>query len=147
MAEADNNDDGVIEYKEFLPIAIELIQVALGKSECPPLSRPVSRRPIPELLHHKQVENYLMKGLPRHELETSIQEIFRGADGDGSGALDRAEFIRCLKESGLGFTRRELNLVLTLIDENGDGVIDYQEFLPVCFSMIVEILSDKVRIL
>ena len=31
-----------------------------------------------------------------------------------------------------------------LIDKNGDGVIDYQEFLPVCFSMIVEILSDKV---
>lgn len=30
MAEADNNDDGVIEYKEFLPIAIELIQVKIG---------------------------------------------------------------------------------------------------------------------
>lgn len=54
-----------------------------------------------------------MKGLPRKELEDSIQEIFRGADGDGSGALDRAEFIRCLKESGLGFTRRELNLILS----------------------------------
>lgn len=33
-----------------------------------------------------------------------------------------------------------------LIDKNGDGVIDYLEFLPVCFSMIVEILSDKVRV-
>lgn len=54
-----------------------------------------------------------MKGLPRHELEESIQAIFRGADGDGSGALDRSEFIRCLKESGLGFTRRELNLILS----------------------------------
>lgn len=63
-----------------------------------------------------QVQDYLMKGLPRHELEGSIQEIFRGADGDGSGALDRAEFIRCLKESGLGFTRRELNLILSESD-------------------------------
>lgn len=61
----------------------------------------------------KKVQDYLMKGLPRHELEASIQAIFRGADGDGSGALDRAEFIRCLKESGLGFTRRELNLILS----------------------------------
>lgn len=26
MAEADNNDDGVIEYKEFLPVAMEIIQ-------------------------------------------------------------------------------------------------------------------------
>lgn len=31
-----------------------------------------------------------------------------------------------------------------MIDKNGDGVIDYQEFMPVCFSMIVELLSDKV---
>lgn len=52
-----------------------------------------------------------MKGLPRDELEASIQEIFRKADIDGNGSLDRAEFLRCLKESGLGFTRRELNLV------------------------------------
>lgn len=58
-----------------------------------------------------KVRDYLMKGLPRHELETSIQEIFRNADIDESGGLDRAEFLRCLKESGLGFTRRELNLI------------------------------------
>lgn len=64
-----------------------------------------------------------MKGLPRHELEGSIQEIFRGADGDGSGALDRSEFIRCLKESGLGFTRRELNLVLSELDGRNAVVV------------------------
>lgn len=62
-----------------------------------------------------------MKGLPRHELEVSIQQIFRGADGDGSGALNRAEFLRCLKESGLGFTRRELNLILSKCDRHGEG--------------------------
>lgn len=54
-----------------------------------------------------------MKGLPRHELEASIQQIFRAADGDDSGALDRDEFIRCLEESGMGFTRRERNLILS----------------------------------
>lgn len=54
-----------------------------------------------------------MKGLPRHELEASIQQIFRAADGDDSGALDRDEFVRCLEESGMGFTRRERNLILS----------------------------------
>ena len=54
-----------------------------------------------------------MKGLPRCELESSIQQIFRDADVDGSGGLDRAEFLRCLRESGLGFTRRELNLTMS----------------------------------
>lgn len=27
MAEADNNDDGVIEYEEFVPVMTEIIQV------------------------------------------------------------------------------------------------------------------------
>ena len=74
---------------------------------------PKNRPPPSHPAHPVQVQDYLMKGLPRHELEGSIQEIFRGADGDASGALDRSEFIRCLKESGLGFTRRELNLILS----------------------------------
>eukprot|EP00752_Nemacystus_decipiens_P005237 g4753.t1 len=141
MAEADNNDDGVIEYKEFLPAAIEMIQAIMATEQYSENKVIRKKRASAKM----DVHDYLMKGLPRHELEGSIQEIFRGADGDGSGALDRGEFIRCLKESGLGFTRRELNLILTLIDKNGDGLIDYQEFLPVCFSMMVEILSDKVQ--
>lgn len=29
MAETDDNDNGVIEYKEFLPVAMETIQVRL----------------------------------------------------------------------------------------------------------------------
>lgn len=45
---------------------------------------------------------------------------------------------------GLSNPRRVPVRLAALIDKNGDGVIDYQEFLPVCFSMIVEILSDKV---
>lgn len=60
-----------------------------------------------------QMKDYLMKGVPRHELEASIQQIFREADRDGSGTLDRAEFMRCLRDSGLGFTRQELNIILS----------------------------------
>ncbi|CAM9731190.1 unnamed protein product [Scytosiphon promiscuus] len=142
MSEADENDDGVICYQEFLPVATEIIQARIFRKQQYSENKVIRKKRLSAKI---DVQDYLMKGLPRKELEDSIQEIFRGADGDGSGALDRAEFVRCLKESGLGFTRRELNLILTLIDKNGDSLIDYQEFFPVCFSMIVEILSDKVQ--
>lgn len=31
MAEADNNDDGVIEYREFIPVATEIIHVSVDR--------------------------------------------------------------------------------------------------------------------
>lgn len=52
---------------------------------------------------------------------------------------DPSSFIACAQ------TCLDVHLA-ALIDKNGDSLIDYQEFFPVCFSMIVEILSDKVRI-
>ena len=53
-------------------------------------------------------------------------QVFRASDGDGNGTLDRAEFLKCLRDSGLGFTRRELNLMMTVVDRNNDGLIDYE---------------------
>ncbi|CAM9536094.1 unnamed protein product [Phaeothamnion confervicola] len=85
-----------------------------------------------------------MKGMPREELEDAIRDVFRSVDGDGNGTLDRSEFAQCLRHSGLGFTRRELNLILTMVDKNGDGVIDYEEFVPICFGMLVEGVSQRL---
>lgn len=42
-------------------------------------------------------------------------------------------------------TRYDRIDLAALIDKNHDGVVDYKEFMPVCFSMIVKILSEKVR--
>ncbi|CAM9177686.1 unnamed protein product, partial [Discosporangium mesarthrocarpum] len=141
LAEADSNDDGIIDYKEFMPVASEVVQAIMAKEKYAEERITRKRRSSTK----DEVREYLMKGLPRAELEESIQQIFRGHDNDGNGTLDREEFVRCIKESGLGFTRREVNLVLTLIDKNSDGVIDYEEFMPICLSMIVEVLSDKMQ--
>ena len=67
-----------------------------------------------------------------------MKKIFVQHDTDGNGILDRDEFKACLKCSDLGLTRKEINLLLSEAVENADGVIEYEEFAPLCFRILVE---------
>lgn len=44
----------------------------------------------------------------------------------------------------MGLTRQEINLLLAKADRNGDGSISYEEFLPLCFNILVERFSDEL---
>ncbi|CAM9230470.1 unnamed protein product [Choristocarpus tenellus] len=143
LVEADNNDDGKIDYREFIPVASEIVQARVLMAKENYTGAKTTRSS--EVCAKDEAKEYLLKGLPRAELEDHIQQIFRSHDSDRSGTLDRGEVIRCIKESGLGFTRQENNLILTLIDKNSNGVIDYQDFMPICISMMIEVLSEKIQ--
>eukprot|EP00611_Tribonema_gayanum_P020589 TRINITY_DN377_c0_g1_i5.p1 TRINITY_DN377_c0_g1~~TRINITY_DN377_c0_g1_i5.p1 ORF type:complete len:536 (-),score=229.31 TRINITY_DN377_c0_g1_i5:30-1637(-) len=139
LAEADENDNGVVEYKEFVPVAVDLVMALLAKESYASTAR--TRRSSAK----EEAKDFLLKGLPKGELEASIREVFRGVDVDGNGTLDRAEFLKCLRDSGLGFTRRELNLMMTVVDRNNDGVIDYEEFVPVAFNMLLDMVARQLQ--
>mmetsp|Transcript_24467 Transcript_24467/g.40486 ORF Transcript_24467/g.40486 Transcript_24467/m.40486 type:complete len:509 (-) Transcript_24467:286-1812(-) len=140
LGEADENDDGVIEYREFVPMAVDIITALLAKEQV--LANKDLRQGGKGT---EEAREYLLKGMPQQELEQAVREVFAQADGDGNGTLDRAEFLRCLKESGLGFTRRELNIILTMVDQNGDGLVQYEEFIPICLSMLVELVAHQLQ--
>jgi len=74
-----------------------------------------------------------------------LKGAFTKADKDNSGYLDRKEFKTCLKSSGLGFTKKEINVMMSEVDLDGDGKITYDEFVPICFEMLSEMMADKMR--
>jgi Ca2+-binding EF-hand superfamily protein len=82
--------------------------------------------------------------MPREELEAMMAGVFHAADADGSGVLDRKEFCKCLKASELGLTRKEINVLLSEVDMDGNGKISYSEFMPLCFNILVERFKDDV---
>merc|ERR1712086_215758 len=49
-----------------------------------------------------------------------------------------------IKESGMGFTRKELNAMMHQVDVNGDDVISYNEFLPVALALCRDILAREI---
>lgn len=51
--------------------------------------------------------------------------LFKGADKDKSGTLDRSEFATLLCQSKLGLSDKLINTMLAEADDNADGVISY----------------------
>lgn len=137
MAEADENDDGCIEYQEFARAAGQVIQTLLAKTTYESVKRSREESAV------EQSKGYLLHSLTKEEFKAVLDSMFRTADTDGSGFLSRAEFSRALRESGLGLTRREINVLLFEVDADADNMVSYEEFLPLCFNLLVEIVAQQ----
>jgi len=61
----------------------------------------------------------------------SIRHAFATFDKDNSGSMNSEELCACLKSMGHHPGPLELEELLAQMDTNGDGVIDFDEFLAV----------------
>ena len=100
MAEADENEDGVLEYREFMPVMVEVIHTLKAKEEA------AMAKEAAEEMAREEVEYQLLHNMPREELEQLMASIFMAADTDGSGSLEYKEFKSCLTSADLGLNRR-----------------------------------------
>jgi Ca2+-binding EF-hand superfamily protein len=138
MAEADENDDGVIEYAEFAPVAVDVVNSIYAKQDYEAEQEARKEDAIAD------AREFLLHGMPREELEAMLGDVFQKADADGNGWLSRKEFTTCIKEADLGFTRKEINVLMSEVDMDDDGKISYDEFVPLCFTLLVEMVSDSL---
>eukprot|EP00946_MAST-07B_sp_MAST-7B-sp1_P004042 g4042.t1 len=134
MAEADENDDGLIEFGEFIPLALEVMEALYAKSE-------LHRQ---QELAYTEADDFLMHGMTQEQFETTLSGIFAQADVNGDGRLNKLEFRNILKEAGIGFTRKELNSIMHEVDANEDGLIDYSEFVPIAMSICRDVLARQI---
>lgn len=138
MAEADEDGSGFIEYREFVPLMVDLITMLKAKEEA------AMNRLDEEEAVREDVEYHLLHGIPKEELEEVMKRVFEAADENGNGELSMEEFRKCLKSAELGLTRKEINLLLSECDTNQDGAVSYNEFVPLCFNLLVERFKDQM---
>ena len=70
------------------------------------------------------------------ELEKLLISLFNEADTDASGALDHAEFQQLMATADLGLSKAEVKVLIAEVDEDADGKITYQEFVPIAVETI-----------
>jgi len=138
MAEVDENEDGVIEYGEFMPLAIELLQSMQVSGEVAEASKQREAEAL------RQAEAILVKGMSKEQLDARLRAIFLKADRDGSNWLSRTEFRNALVNADLGLTRKDINLIMSAADVNQDGAIEYAEFVPVALAVLTERLAQDL---
>merc|ERR1711959_5829 len=135
LMEGDENDDGTIDYNEFLPIGVEIVQSIYAKNEA---------RAAKEQMEN-EVENAarsaLLHGMTQKQYTDLLLTYFKAHAGE-SGTLSRQQFKQALSNAELGLTRHEINVIMSEVDTNQDGVIDLSEFDNVFFEMLVECISQ-----
>ena len=62
-------------------------------------------------------------------LRTRIRQAFKELDSDGNGYISKNEFASVMKKQSVKFTKAQLNAMMAEADKNGDGKIDYDEFV------------------
>jgi len=137
MAEADVDGNGEISYEEFIPLAVDLVYSMYARLDDDEAQQKVKDAAQADA-------NELLKGMKQEEIEEIMRDIFKKSDADNSGALSVAEFQKCCKEADIGLTRKEVNILMHQCDVDGDGMISYDEFVPLCFEMLREIIVNDM---
>jgi len=71
----------------------------------------------------------LTKRNPKEVQEAELKSLFQAKDNDNSGKLDKAEVKQMCIDSGMKWNEETLDRILNDGDKDGDGKIDFSEFL------------------
>jgi calcyphosin len=58
-----------------------------------------------------------------------LQRVFKICDDDGSGALNRSEFLKALRQYKMEVTDEQVNLMFNIFDGDRSGTINFDEFI------------------
>ena len=81
----------------------------------------------------------LLRGFSQDTVMDIMMAAFKEADKDESGFLDRAELnsvLQALGSSNLSLSGNEIAMLMSAVDENEDGMVEYGELVEFMFSAL-----------
>ncbi|KAK3603071.1 hypothetical protein CHS0354_015766 [Potamilus streckersoni] len=73
----------------------------------------------------------MSKKMKETDLEASLREAFQMFDEDGNGFISAAELKQVMTNLGEKLTDEEVDQMIREADTDGDGQVNYEEFLAV----------------
>ena len=80
-------------------------------------------------MYRKEITTYIKKlDIPEDKI-AEYKEAFDMFDKDGSGTIDVGEIVKIMKNFGYPIKKSEAQRMISEIDDNGDGELDFEEFV------------------
>ena len=80
-------------------------------------------------MYRKEITTYIKKlDIPEDKI-AEYKEAFDMFDKDGSGTIDVGEIVKIMKNFGYPINKSEAQRMISEIDDNGDGELDFEEFV------------------
>ena len=76
-------------------------------------------------------------------VQGSLQMLFELGDRNKDGVLDQNELVHLLGVSGFDFDIEQVAKLIKKCDTNGDGVLQYEEFLPMMMEHLESLRTTK----
>jgi len=143
--ELDTNNDGFLAFEEYIelvfelryPLISDLVKMAIAHTGVSDeLKENVNINPE-DKINLMEASGFLKRSRHRFNFESKlttkqIQDfnvLFKTYDKNGNGTIDIIELQTALVKLGYTFSPENLETIIHIVDENKDGVLNFQEFL------------------
>ncbi|XP_052761674.1 calmodulin-beta-like [Mya arenaria] len=94
------------------------------------------------LIEYGEFRTFMLKQFKQSQSsgdkQKEIKQAFRLFDRDGNGFIERGEFKKAMKALGEPLTEAELTIMIKEADKDGDGKINYEEFVQLWMKKLEE---------
>ncbi|RHY17918.1 hypothetical protein DYB36_007609, partial [Aphanomyces astaci] len=131
LCEYEENNDLTLPYQEFVDnFALMLRSKESGKRHVIKKTRLTEHVKRLQMFQHGVIQemNELLK-LRLRDSWSTFRETLRGLDKDKSGFLSAEAFLKVLRKFNIPITMESLESLMLRYDANGDGIVNYAEFI------------------
>ena len=68
-----------------------------------------------------------------------MRRVFKSFDKDGNGVIESCELKTAFEEMGRHLSTCETERMMSLMDKNQDGVVNYEEFIEYMFNKTAQV--------
>ena len=133
IALADEDEDGLITWEEFVPIGIDAIKTFFARNKVLQRAKAQDREINKEAMHNV----YMSEVLKANEI---IQKRFKKIDTEEKGEITVFQLKKVLRSSNL-LTPKEINSIVRNVKED---TFKYEEFSQTLFNVRVELAKSRL---